>query len=56
MDLEIEKAIGRSLKEGESAPDVDAMIGWNLQRNALKAKANIDNPVQDITLRGFKRN
>ena len=56
MDLEVEKAIGRSLKEGETAPNVEGMIGWNLQRNAMKARANLQNPVQDITLRGFKRN
>lgn len=54
MDLEVEKAIGRSLKEGETAPNVEGMIGWNLQRNAMKARANLQNPVQDTTLRGFK--
>ena len=56
MDLEVEKAIGKSLKEGEIAPNIEGMIGWNLQRNAMKARANLQNPVQDITLRGFKVN
>ena len=56
MDLEVEKAIGKSLKEGETAPNIEGMIGWNLQRNAMKARANLQNPVQDITLRGFKVN
>ena len=56
MDLEVEKAIVKSLKEGETAPNIEGMIGWNLQRNAMKARANLQNPVQDITLRGFKVN
>ena len=39
QDLEIIKALGKPLKEGESNPDIDAMVGFNLMTDQLKNAA-----------------
>lgn len=51
QDLQIIKTLGTPLKQGEQAPNIDAMIGYNLQKNALKAHANTVLPRQNPTLR-----
>ena len=53
QDLEIIKAITKPIKENEKQDPnaIKGAIGYNLQKNALKARANLLQPIQDPTLR-----
>lgn len=53
QDLEIIKAITKPIKENERQDPnaIKGAIGYNLQKNALKARANLLQPIQDPTLR-----
>ena len=39
QDLEIVKALGKPLKLGESRPNIDAMVGYNLMNDELTKRA-----------------
>ena len=47
QDLEIIKGLTKPRKQGESAPNIDAAIGYNLNKNALKDFANRQLGTQD---------